>query len=203
MGAYSSPSSGLIFGDKNVPAHGFEQARMPAPPVRGAEWNSNTLSSLGGPKNGVELCKTGGFMPLSVSSVFCLAGSDTRSLMKFCHDGIHSHGDYSYVDLKSMGNFPFDARNGLLTDVPKDFRNLDGKGVELKGMMFSRSASYEVQSFEFVYNIAKCCFGGPPKVQERVFVRVPNNGKVQLSSDQVDIIGKLHVRLHATARERL
>jgi len=128
---------------------------------------------------------------------FCLlfGGFGYTILNEVLSNGIHSHGDYAYVDLKSMGNFPFDAQNGLLTDIPKDFRNLDGKRVELKGMMYSASGSVEVQSFQFVYNIAKCCFGGPPKVQERVFVHVPDNRTVQLSGDQVDIIGRLHVRL--------
>jgi hypothetical protein len=116
-------------------------------------------------------------------------------LSEVVSNGIHSHGDYTSVDLKSLGNFSFDGQGGLLTDVPKDFRNLDGKRVQLRGMMYSTASAYEVNSFQFVYNIAKCCFGGPPKVQERVFVHVPNNGTVLMSGDQVDIIGRLHVRI--------
>jgi hypothetical protein len=110
-------------------------------------------------------------------------------------NGIHQHGNYASVDLKSMGNFTFNDQTGLLTDVPKDFRNLDGKRVELKGMMYSGTGAYEVPSFEFVYNIAKCCFSGPPQVQERVFVHVPGNRKVQMTDVQMDVIGTLHVRL--------
>jgi hypothetical protein len=117
-------------------------------------------------------------------------------LSEVLSNGIHSHADYTSVDLKSMGNFPFDEQNGLLTDVPKDFRALDGKRVELKGMMYAgQTASWDVPEFQFVYNIGKCCFNGPPKVQERVFVHIPNGGKARMSNLQVQVIGKLHVRL--------
>ena len=111
--------------------------------------------------------------------------------------GVHQHGSYATVDLKAMGQFSFDDQAGRLTDVPSDYRNLDGKRVELNGMMYvGQSAGADVSSFQLVYNIAKCCFGGPPKVQERVFVHVPNGRRVDFYSDgAVNVIGTLHVRL--------
>jgi hypothetical protein len=117
------------------------------------------------------------------------------SLLSFTlSNGIHQHGDTTSVDLKSLGNFPFDGVNGMLTDVPKDFRALDGKRVELTGMMWSaKSAGPHTNEFQLVYNIAKCCFGGPPKVQERVFVHT--HGPIQFYDVQVNIVGTLHVRL--------
>jgi hypothetical protein len=110
--------------------------------------------------------------------------------------GIHQHGDYASVDLKAMGQFPFNDQDGRLTDVPSDYRQLDGKRVELTGMMWDlRSAGPQTSRFQLVYNIAKCCFGGPPKVQERVFVHVHGGEGVQFYDQQVDIVGTLHVRL--------
>jgi hypothetical protein len=110
--------------------------------------------------------------------------------------GIHQHGDYAYVDLKSMGQFPFDEQNGLFTDVPKDFRALDGKRVELKGMMYDlRSAGPKLAQFQLVYNIQKCCFSGPPQVQERVFVHLKTGPGVRFYDEQVSCLGILHVRL--------
>ena len=95
--------------------------------------------------------------------------------------GIIHHGNYTSVDLKAMGNFPFDGINGQLTDIPERYRNLDGKKVELEGFMWAgNSASSEVNRFEFVYNISKCCFNGPPLVQERVFAHGPQQRRRSL-----------------------
>jgi hypothetical protein len=109
-------------------------------------------------------------------------------------NGIHQHGDYTYVDLKSLGQFPFNDQTGVLTDVPKDYRQLDGKRVELKGMMWTpASAGGAVSEFQLVYNIQKCCFNGPPQVQERVFVHF--HKRFNWYDQLVTVTGKLHVRL--------
>jgi hypothetical protein len=44
-----------------------------------------------------------------------------------------------------------------------------------------------------VYNIQKCCFGGPPKVQERVFAKVPEKMHMPYRSP-VRVTGKLQVK---------
>jgi len=112
--------------------------------------------------------------------------------------GVINHGNYTEVDLKSMGNFYFnDSRDGVEA-VPERFRNLDGKRVQLEGEMFApNEAGDDVRRFELVYNIQKCCFGGPPRVQERVFARVPD--KMQgvanyMYRNPVRVTGKLHVK---------
>src|SRR5437868_616797 len=72
--------------------------------------------------------------------------------------GISRHGDYTEVDLKSLGYFPLDQQNGTLDDVPGPFRKLDGQRVVLKGMMFAgQSAGAKLTDFQLVYNIQKCC----------------------------------------------
>jgi hypothetical protein len=111
--------------------------------------------------------------------------------------GIQSVGDAKLVDLKALGNFPFDDTSGSIKDVPPVYRDLDGKKVILEGFMFAgQSAADQVNAFQFVYNIQKCCFGGPPRVQERVFVHVPNGGAVPYYYQQlVRISGTLHVNV--------
>jgi hypothetical protein len=107
--------------------------------------------------------------------------------------GIQRHGDYSEVDLKSLGNFPLDGSNGTVNDIPSRWRDLDGKRVLLEGFMYApNAAGYQVNDFQFVYNISKCCFNGPPLVQERVFVSAPKGG-VPYYSDLVRVVGTLHV----------
>lgn len=110
--------------------------------------------------------------------------------------GIHQHGNYTTVELKPLGQFPFNEQSGLLTDIPKEYRALDGKRVELKGMMFQlQSAGPQVAQFQLVYNIQKCCFSGPPQVQERVFVHMKLDKSVRVYDQLVSCVGKLHVRL--------
>lgn len=110
--------------------------------------------------------------------------------------GIRSHGNYSEVDLKSMGNFAFDDQRGGLSDIPAQFRQLDGQRVQLTGLMWAGSvAGAEVQRFELVYSLQECCFNGPPRVQERVFVSVPSNLTVKNYTWQgpIRVLGKLKV----------
>jgi hypothetical protein len=109
--------------------------------------------------------------------------------------GIQRHGDYSEVDLKSLGNFPLDGSNGSLNDIPSRWRDLNGKRVLLEGFMYApNAAGYQVNDFQFVYNISKCCFNGPPQVQERVFVTA-SKGAVPYYSDLVRVVGTLHVNV--------
>jgi len=108
--------------------------------------------------------------------------------------GITHHGTYSDVDLKSLGYFPFDPVKDDLNNVPAKWRQLDGKRVALQGEMYAPGeASDQIRQFELVYSIQKCCFNGPPRVQERVFASVPNNGRVQYYPQVVRVIGTLHV----------
>ena len=101
------------------------------------------------------------------------------------------------VDLKALGNFPFDDKLSTINDVPQKWRDLDGQKVILEGFMYAgNSAANDINRFQFVYNIAKCCFGGPPRVQERVFTIVPNGQTVPYYyGEMVRCTGTLHVKV--------
>jgi hypothetical protein len=110
-------------------------------------------------------------------------------------EGIEQVGQYKEVNLKAMGNFAFDEVNGGEKDVPPVYRALDGQKVLLVGEMFSGTSSApQVDSFQLVYSIAKCCFGGPPKVQERVFAQLPPGKRVPVYDRLAKVYGTLHVR---------
>ena len=111
----------------------------------------------------------------------------------FFNNGVEDHGDYKKVDLKALGFFQFDQNNGTIADVPNAFRKLDGQRVMLEGFMWTPSSAARVKDFQFVYNVNKCCFSGPPLVQERVFVHIPNGKSLPLISDYVRVVGTLHV----------
>ena len=108
--------------------------------------------------------------------------------------GVKDRGDYFEVDLKSLGQFPFDPVQDDINGVPEKWRKLNGKRVMLVGEMYAGgSAAPKVPAFELVYSIQKCCFGGPPKVQERVFVRAPPGKAVPFYWQPVRVVGKLNV----------
>jgi hypothetical protein len=116
---------------------------------------------------------------------------------------IVQHGDYFDVDLKGMGNFPFDATRDGAEAIPKDVRALNGKKVRFQGEMFAPNvAGPTVKEFQLVYSIVQCCMGGPPKVQERVFAIVPPDKTAgNYSGSQVTVVGTLHVEVKRVGGE--
>jgi hypothetical protein len=111
--------------------------------------------------------------------------------------GIHDRGSYKEVDLKALGFFEIDPATATTNDIPPRYRALDGQKVKLSGEVFSPyEAGGRIGGFTLVYSIAKCCFGGPPKVQERVFATVKNGKTVKFAGDGYhDVIGTLHVTM--------
>jgi hypothetical protein len=117
---------------------------------------------------------------------------------QFVTGGVSRHGDYYAVDLKALGNFAFDDSAGTVAEVPERYRKLDGKKVELEGFMYSpQSAGERGTEFQFVYNVTKCCFSGPPLVQERVYGHVKDGSDVPLYDMYTfaRVTGTLHVRV--------
>jgi len=108
--------------------------------------------------------------------------------------GVSKSGDVYSVDLKSLGSFPFDPVQDDDTSIPARWRELNGKKVALVGEMYAGgSAAPRVPAFQLVYSIQKCCFGGPPRVQERVFVKAPPGEGVTYYYQPVKAVGTLHV----------
>jgi hypothetical protein len=110
--------------------------------------------------------------------------------------GIADRGDYVEVkELKAMGNFIFDDLIGTDDDIPQQYRALNGKRVLLTGQLYPEGgAGPEVKRFQLVYSIAMCCFNGPPRVQERVYVLVPDNLHVaNVYDERIRVYGKLDV----------
>jgi hypothetical protein len=111
----------------------------------------------------------------------------------FSH-GIHKQGDLYSVDLRAMSDFALDQMNGRDDDIPKAYRELDGKRVTLVGQMWSPTTSTgKVNRFDLVYSINSCCFSGPPKVQHFVHATTREPDAVELSRGLVSVTGRLHV----------
>lgn len=108
--------------------------------------------------------------------------------------GISQRGDLLVVDLKAMSTFEMDQVNATDEDIPRKWRELDGKRVECSGEMWSPySAGGRLGGFQLCYSIAKCCFNGPPKVQHFVQVTVPEGRSVDYHQGLVHVTGTLRV----------
>ena len=112
--------------------------------------------------------------------------------------GLKDRGDHFDVDLKAMSTFPFDQENGRLEDVPKRWRDLDGKTVVMQGEIApgSDQATGVGARFDLVYSVAKCCFSGSPQIQHFVKVTVPPDAAANVSgSGAIQVKGVLRVEV--------
>jgi hypothetical protein len=127
--------------------------------------------------------------------LFLLGWPVFKFLSESLTGGIHDHGSYKEVDLKQLGNFSFDDYTGTVNDVPAKYRSLDGQKILLEGEIYDlQEAGPGIHDFQVVYSIAKCCFNGPPKVQERVFATAKKNAKVKYQYGVYHkVLGTLHV----------
>lgn len=107
---------------------------------------------------------------------------------------IQARGNLWICDLKTLSNFDLDQVNGRTEDIPKEFRDLDGKRVDVVGQMWApfRSGG-RVRDFDLVYSIASCCFSGPPRVQRVVKAKAPKGASFSYSAGRVVVRGTLHV----------
>jgi hypothetical protein len=108
--------------------------------------------------------------------------------------GIEKSGDGYAVDLKTLGHFPFNETTDTIAAVPPRFVELNGKKVALEGFVVPIDGG---RNFQFVYNVQKCCFGGPPQVQERVFGHLDKGAQSTIPGidQEVRCIGTLHVKV--------
>ena len=109
-------------------------------------------------------------------------------------------GDLLEVDLKAMSSFEMSQTSATLDDIPKRFRELDGKRVVLFGEMYAPYYSdAQIPDFQLCYSIAKCCVSPQPKVQHFVKSTAPSGQKVNYYSGVVKVVGTLHVRIQQSA----
>ncbi|HVT89580.1 MAG TPA: hypothetical protein VHD56_12060 [Tepidisphaeraceae bacterium] len=108
--------------------------------------------------------------------------------------GMYDAGNgYTAVDLKALSSFSFDQNVGRLDDIPKQWRDLNGKKVVLEGEIAPTGFSARnFNGFDLCYSVQKCCFSGPPQVQHFVQSRLPEGDVVQ-AAGLVRVKGVLHV----------
>jgi len=104
------------------------------------------------------------------------------------------YGSYKKVDLKAMSLFQMNQISAADTDIPAEYRALDGKRVMLVGEQYlSRSMRGPDLEFDLVYSITKCCFNGVPQIQHFVKCKALPGKNLDTYAGLVKVVGTLHV----------
>jgi len=104
------------------------------------------------------------------------------------------YGTYKKVDLKAMSLFQLNQISATDTDIPAEYRALEGKRVMLVGEQYLSGRSRGPQlEFDLVYSIAKCCFNGPPQIQHFVKCKAMPGKNIDTYVGLVRAVGTLHV----------
>jgi hypothetical protein len=128
------------------------------------------------------------------SASFVLAYPVYTVLEQAVTHGIHQQGGLLAVDMMAMSRFKFDESAGTDSDIPKVYRDLDGKRVMLSGEIYlPNTTSGALDRFQLVYSIASCCFAGPPRVPCFVNATVPPGRECDYIPGIVNVTGILHV----------
>lgn len=86
-------------------------------------------------------------------------------------------GDYNYVTQP-----PDIPKEKLPRQIPDGVMNYDGKRVQVRGFMLPIKVAEDghVEQFFLFRDLASCCFGGYPKMNEWVYINVPKTMKVNM-----------------------
>jgi len=80
------------------------------------------------------------------------------------------------------------------TAVPESATDLDGRLVLLKGYMYPGKEQRGIAEFLLVRDQGDCCFGGNPKITDRVLVRLADRQGIDFTPRLVKIAGRFTVR---------
>jgi hypothetical protein len=126
---------------------------------------------------------------IAISAVSLVAGLGTVSL-RYARELPEGYERIHYGLLQPLEGDPADA-------IPDSARAIDGRNVLLKGYMYPGKQQHGITQFLLVRDQGDCCFGGNPKITDRVLVQLadPVNPKgIDFSPRITKIAGKFVVR---------
>ena len=97
-------------------------------------------------------------------------------------------------------NFTEDiARKGLVVEhgqivAPPEVAALDGDAVFLKGYMFPMRQTQGLPTFVFCRDSGDCCFGGTPKTEDMIYVRMAEGQTTDYFPGLVSVAGTFRLR---------
>lgn len=85
------------------------------------------------------------------------------------------------------------------TAVPDSALEMSGRNVLLKGYMYPGKQQQGIRQFLLVRDQGDCCFGGNPKITDRVLVTLAEPGGISFTARMRKIAGRFVVRPTGTA----
>jgi hypothetical protein len=129
--------------------------------------------------------------PLAIAamtvSTLALVGGLAYQSMVYATELPPGFARLSYAELQPADGDPADA-------VPDSALLLDGRDVLLKGYMYPGKQQQGIVQFLLVRDQGDCCFGGNPKITDRVLVHLADPGGIEFSPRLKKIAGRFHVR---------
>jgi hypothetical protein len=86
------------------------------------------------------------------------------------------------------------AEGAPAASVPDAARALDGKNVLLKGYIYPGKQQQGLVQFLLVRDQGDCCFGGNPKITDRVLVQLADPGGIEFSPRLTKVAGRFRVQ---------
>jgi len=83
--------------------------------------------------------------------------------------------------------------------VPDSARALNGRDVLLKGYMYPGSRQRGITEFLLCRDQGDCCFGGTPKITDRVLVRLADPAGIDFTQRLVKLAGRFRIEPAGTA----
>jgi len=80
------------------------------------------------------------------------------------------------------------------TAIPETAREFDGRNVLLKGYMYPGKQQQGIVQFLLVRDQGDCCFGGNPKITDRVLVQLRDASGIEFSPRLRKIAGRFAIR---------
>ena len=104
---------------------------------------------------------------------------------------LETEGGVTKVDFDFLGGFEYEKDNV----IPAKVMELDGKDIKVIGYMLPVDfESGEVRSFMLLNNQMGCCFGVMPRVNEFVYVEMPEGKSTKFMTDiPLRVTGKLKI----------
>ncbi|MBC7785751.1 MAG: DUF3299 domain-containing protein [Burkholderiales bacterium] len=95
------------------------------------------------------------------------------------------------ITLPELGNFDFTEDGD--TPLPEDVQKLSGSRIKVSGQMLALDQAGKVSRFLLVNDMMSCCFGVTPKLQNIIYVTLPEGKMMETTTDRITLEGTLTV----------
>ncbi len=127
-------------------------------------------------------------------SLGCLVGGLSLLTYTYLTEVPEGYSRISYEALQ-----PDDRVQGQL--VPSNIGDLEGKPIFIKGFMFPGRKTTGLNDFLLVRDRGSCCFGGNPKLTDRIRVKLKNPQGVDYTTNEYKIAGTFRLKAQPTEQD--